>query len=108
MKIKDIEVNGKVYAIYGYTPIIEHTDTTATIEPNVMHKWGEVAELNIELEPPTDNTMVNEYLVQFKSGATPTVLNFPSDIKWGSSSTPKVNKEYIISIINNVAVMGGA
>lgn len=92
----------------GYvTPIVNQSATTATIQPNVLNVWGEVATLDITLATPSDTSIVNEYMVQFTSGATPTQLVLPDIIEWMSEPTINANAVYQLSIINNLAVIGG-
>ena len=91
----------------GYvTPIVNQTATTATIQPNVLNVWGEVASLDITLATPTDTSIVNEYMVQFTSGATATTLILPDTIQWMSEPTINANATYQLSIINKLAVIG--
>lgn len=84
--------------------LVEHgtSNTDTTISPNTLHKWDEIAELTLTLGAETPG-IVNEYLIQFTSGSTPTVLTLPEDIKWASKLEIKANKIYQISIVNNLA-----
>lgn len=93
---------------YAGIPIRNNTSNTADIEPNVLNVWGEMITLNITLAPPTDESIVNEYLIQFTSGATATQLTLPSDIAWTTDPIIEPNTTYIISIVNNIGVIGGA
>lgn len=77
-------------------------DTTFTLTPNTLHKWDEVTELTLTLGAETPG-IVNEYLIQFTSGTTPTIVTLPEDIKWASPLKTKANKIYQISIVNNLA-----
>lgn len=91
----------------GYVaPIINQSVTTATIQPNVLNVWGEVATLDITLATPSDTSIVNEYMVQFTSGATATQLVLPDTIEWMSEPIINANATYQLSIINNLAVIG--
>lgn len=65
----------------------------------------EVASLDISLADGEDG-VVNEYLVQFTSGATATTLTLPDDIAWMSAPSVQANKTYQVSIVNNLGVMG--
>lgn len=89
-------------------PIRNNTSNTAEIEPNVLNVWGEMVSLSITLAPPTDETIVNEYLIQFTSGTTATQLTLPSAIAWTTDPIIEPNTTYIISIVNNIGVIGGA
>lgn len=95
----------KINSSSGAITIVEYgtSSTNATISPNTFYKWDEVTELTLALGAETPG-IVNEYLIQFTSGATPTVLTLPKDIKWASPLKIKANKIYQISIVDNLAV----
>ena len=86
-------------------PIIQQTEATVEIAPNVLNLWGEVASLEITLAE-ADATKVNEYMFQFTSGEIATTLVLPADIKWVSAPNIQANKIYQVSIINNLGVIG--
>lgn len=88
------------------TKVVAQSAYAATIQPNMLNVWGEVASLDITLAEPTDNTIVNEYMVQFTSGATATTLTLPSTIKWMAAPNIQPNKTYQLSVINNLGVIG--
>ena len=102
-------VSGKAVANYVAeaidTPVVNHTETTVEITPNVLNVWGEVAELNITLAAGKEG-VANEYIIQFTSGNNPTILVLPSEIKWYNDKTPVIadNMVYQISILNGLAV----
>lgn len=81
------------------------TETTASITPNILHVWGEVPELNITLADGEDDT-VNEYMIQFTSGATATTLELPDNIQWMAAPIIQANKTYQLSIVNNLGIIG--
>lgn len=86
-------------------PVVNHTETTVEIAPNVLNMWGEVAELNITLGSGKKD-VANEYIIQFTSGETPTILALPNEIKWWNDKIPVIaeNMTYQISILNGLAV----
>lgn len=100
----------------GGTPVVEDEETepvasvSATLDPNTFYRWREVGSLTIlslsEIGLQEGN--LAEYMFEFKSGATPTVLTLPENVKWIGSHTVEANKTYQVSIVNNLAVMGGA
>lgn len=98
----DIEVEGEP------TAIVDHgtSDTTFELTPNILHKWGEVASLTLTLGAEIPN-VVNEFMIQFTSGATATRLSLPETVKWLNTPEIGANMVYQISILNNLAVMGG-
>lgn len=82
------------------------TDTTFELTPNMLHKWGEVASLTLTLGAETPG-VVNEYMFEFTSGATATQLSLPETVKWVTTPEIAANMMYQVSIVNNLAVMGG-
>lgn len=98
----DIEIEGES------TAIVDHgtNDTTFELTPNVLHKWDEVASLTLTLGAETPN-IVNEFMIQFTSGATATQLSLPETVKWLNTPEIAANMVYQVSIVNNLAVYGG-
>lgn len=84
--------------------LINETATTKTISPNIYYKWGEVAELNITLGDAANDDIVNEYMIEFISGTTPTNLILPADLKYEEPLVVEANKIYQIDIINNIVI----
>ena len=85
----------------GIAPVTDH-GTSDT----VLHRWGEVASLTLTLGAETPG-VVNEYMFQFTSGATATQLSLPETVKWTSTPEIAANTVYQVSIVDNLAVMGG-
>lgn len=80
------------------------------LDPNTLKKMGEVGTITV-LGFTTTGLQPNElaeYAFEFKSGDTPTVLTMPESVKWIGDHTIEANKTYQVSIVNNLAVMGGA
>lgn len=90
----------------GATAVVNHSETTVCIQPNVLNVWGEVAELDITLAEPADKACVNEYMLQFTSGEVAAMLTLPADIRWMSLPNIQANKIYQVSIINSLGVIG--
>ena len=88
--------------------VVDHgtDDTTFELTPNVLHRWGEVASLTLTLGAETPG-VVNEYMFQFTSGAVATQLSLPETVKWTSTPEIAANTVYQVSIVDNLAVMGG-
>lgn len=97
----------KAVDVKTHDAVVNHgtSDTTFALTPNVLHTWGTVTALTLTLATPTDNTIVNEYMVQFTSGATATTLSLPSTITWVATPNIQANKTYQVSIINNLGVI---
>ena len=87
----------------GSIPVINNgtSNTTATIQPNTLYIWGEVASLNISLATPTDNNIQNEYHFFFESGATATRLSLPNTVLWEEEPAIIPNCQYEVIIVNN-------
>jgi hypothetical protein len=65
-----------------------------TIKPNVLNVWGEMLYINIDLEQAEDDTIVNEYMIQFRSGDIETSLTLPENIQWIYDPLIKSNAVY--------------
>ena len=86
--------------------VIEQTETTVEIQPNVLNVWGEVEELEISFAE-ADPTQYNEYMIQFYSGAIATTLTLPSSVQWLFEPSINSYTTYQISIVNNLGIMEG-
>ena len=89
------------------TPIVKQTESSVAIAPNVLNKWGIIESLTITLATPQDSQRVNEYMIEFVSGTTPTTLTLPTSVKFPSAYSIEANKTYQISIINNIGLIVG-
>lgn len=111
-----IEDTGKIWnrgKFYGMgdiiptnIPLVKHTETSYSIQPNMYHVWGIVTSLNVSLAAPVDNNIYNEYLIQFSTGTTLPTVVLPSSVVWKDKLAPVIqqNKTYQISIVDNLAV----
>lgn len=88
--------------------IVNHgtSDTTFTLTPNIFHVWGTVASLTLTLATASTTTM-DEFMFQFTSGTTATTLSLPSSVKWVAEPEIEAGMTYQVSIVNNIAVIGG-
>lgn len=88
---------------------IELTTETATLQPNIYYSFGETIVLTLEFAEG-DPTKLNGYMFGFISGATPTVLALPSNIKWGNDNEIVIEsgKQYEVCIVNNIALWTAA
>ena len=95
--------------ISTYRPLQTSTSTSMTLTPNVYHRntSTSLASLTITLGTITDNTIHNEYFVEFTTRSAGTTVNLPSGIKWFNGETPtfEASTTYQISIINNLGVV---
>lgn len=81
------------------------------IKPNVFSRFDTPrTSLDITLEAPENDSIVNEYMFEFISGSTPTSLSisvptgYPA-IKWPEAWTPEANKIYQVSILNGIGLV---
>ena len=81
------------------------TNSSFTIKPNVKYIFGEREELTIQLNSPSNSSIVNHYMFEFISGDIATTLSLPTSIKWTTTPSIKANKIYQISIENNLGVI---
>lgn len=82
--------------------------TELTIKPNKYYQLGTVKNLTLKLSPIEDNNRYNEYMVEFVSGTEPTQLILPPQVKWIGSDVITTNRKYQLSIVNDLAVIGGS
>lgn len=83
-------------------------EVTQEINPNTFYKFGECTTLNITLGAKVDG-IYNEYMFQFRSGATPTVLGEIAGVSWVGDNTIKANTTYVVVIHDGIlAALGGA
>ena len=96
--------NGKASKV----AIVNHgtSDTTFTLTPNIFHVWGTVASLTLTLATASTTTM-DEFMFQFTSGTAATTLSLPSTVKWVAEPEIEAGMTYQVSIVNNIAVIGG-
>lgn len=82
---------------------------TQELSPNKYYKFGRCTSLTIALGTEVSG-ILNEYMFEFVSGVTATILNLPETVKWNNGNAPTIeaNKKYIVSIVSNIAVIGGA
>jgi len=83
------------------------TDTVATIEPNKLYVFPEMASLEITLAAIADNTIANEYHFIFESGATATTLTIPATVNQPDGFTVEANMIYEVSILENCMTAQG-
>lgn len=81
---------------------------TQEIQSNQFYEFGEVTSLTITLANQASG-YIGEYQFQFTSGSTPATLNLPEDVSYMVAPDFQIeaNKTYQVSILNNVAVIGG-
>ena len=90
-------------------PLQTSTSTSMTLTPNVYHRntSTSLARLTITLGAVSDDTILNEYLVEFTTRSAGTTITLPSNVKWVNGTTPtfEASTTYQISIVNNLGVV---
>ena len=89
--------------------MVQQTDTTLSIAPNVLNVWGVVSSLTISFDVGASGA-VNEYMIQFTCPSnTGTTLVLPSSVKWmnGEEFEPEAGWTYQVSIVDDLAVYSG-
>lgn len=83
------------------------SENTKELQPNKYYIFGEMETLTLTLAAGEENKL-SEYMFEFTSGTTPTTLTLPESVKWMGNNTIEASKTYQVSIVNNIAVLGGA
>ena len=95
-------------SINAVTPVVDKTSDSSTsfaIDPNKMYMFGTRTVLTITLNAG-ESDVVNEYMFQFTSGSTPTVLTMPNAVRWIKEPISiSANKKYSVSVENNLGIL---
>lgn len=97
---------GFVKKVDTSTPIVNHTESAVTIQPNVMNVWREeVTSLNITRGTDISG-IVNNYMVRFKAGEGCDVNFLRFTLQWygGYEPTWTAGNTYEISIVDDIAL----
>ncbi len=97
------------FSDFGAENIVEQTADTVSIRPNVLNVWNsDKAQLNISFTAGSQGVL-NEYMIQFQCGSTPTTLVLPEQVRWVDDETLEceANHIYQVSILNGMAVGAG-
>ena len=114
-KVEKHVFQGGNWAVSSFSPLsganasvtIPGDTITQELKPNTMYVFGTVKSLTVTFASEVPG-IVNEYMFQFASGTTSTVLSLPAGVKWISEHLILSNTTYQVSIVNYLAVMGGA
>ena len=103
----DYDVEWTDAPVGGDTPRqqMQNTNTTVTLQPNILYVFPEMASLTVTLGTPIDTNVANEYHFFFTSGATATTLTL-NDVLSDAYSI-EANMKYEVSILENVAYIKG-
>ena len=94
---------------YAGMPVVEVSQMldgmAYPLQPNTYYRLNGGANGTIfQLAAATDNTIVNEYVVEFSSVANVTDIYLPSSIVWANGEAPTFENPTVISIINGLGV----
>lgn len=84
---------------------MQNTNTTVTLQPNILYVFPEMTTLTVTLATPSDDDIANEFHFFFISGSTPTTLTL-NDVLSDAYSI-EANMKYEISVLENVAYIKG-
>ena len=87
----------------GSIHMVSQTDTTTSINPNILNVWGNVASLAISLLAGASGS-VNEYMLQFTVASDNFTLSLPSSVRWSEEPEWVNGNTYQVSIENNLAL----
>lgn len=87
----------------GSSQMVAQTDTTVSIQPNVLNVWGNVSSLAISLVAGAQGS-VNEYMLEFTVASDNFNLALPSSVRWSEEPEWVNGNTYQVSIENNLAL----
>lgn len=92
-----------------YKKIVETCNSDVELTPNAYYRitGNNLSILSFSLAQPDDDTILNEYFVEFTTSDTGTTIGFPSVIKWANGKVPEfsASSTYQVSIVNNLGVV---
>ena len=97
------------FSDFGSESIVMQTADTVSIRPGVLNVWNsDKTQLNISFALGSFG-VVNEYMIQFQCGSTPTTLILPEEVRWVDDEPLEceANHIYQVSILNGLAVGAG-
>lgn len=102
---------GETYQVLAYftdfnDKVVNHTNTTVSIKPNVLNVWGAVNSLNISFTAGNSGDE-NEYKMQFKVNSNSFTLTLPNGVKWIEEPEWESGYTYQVSVLNGLALGAG-
>ena len=103
--------SGETYQVLAYftdfnDKVVNHTNTTVSIKPNVLNVWGAVNSLNISFTAGNSGDE-NEYKLQFKVNSNNFTIALPSGVKWIEQPEWEPGYTYQVSVLNGLALGAG-
>ena len=102
-----LQVESSSGDILGDRKVDENSSTAAVIYLRTDNFPVAVNPVTLNVSMPESENSADEYIFQFTSGISPTVLTMPAYIKWVNEPVIEANKTYQVSIVNKIAVIGG-
>lgn len=98
----DIEIEGG-----GSIPIVEVSGTSVALTANqfTILTTEQTSTLTVTLNAVEDDTVYNEYMMQFTTGSTAPTVSFPSSVVWVETPTIEANATYQVSIVDNKGII---
>lgn len=90
----------------GSIQMVSQTDTTTSINPNVLNVWGAVTSLAINFVAGASGS-VNEYMLQFTVASDNFTLLFPPSVRWSEEPEWVNGNTYQVSVEDNLALYAG-
>ena len=87
--------------------IFEHSEVEVSILPNVLNLWDNIESLTISSFQGSQESRVNEYMLEFTVQGDNFTLTLPEGVRWASDPTWENGYTYQVSIVNNLAVFAG-
>lgn len=96
----DIEIDSSI-------PVVEASGTSVALTANqfTMLTTVQTSTLTVTLNAVDDDTIYNEYMMQFTTGTTAPTVNFPSSVVWVETPTIEASKTYQVSIVDNKGII---
>lgn len=98
--------NGAIYSAYRQIDNVvgdSNGNASLALRMNMLHVVTNCTRLSVYIGLAEGN----EGIFQFTCGSTPVTLVMPSTVKWVNEPTIEANKTYQVSVLNNIAVIGG-
>jgi hypothetical protein len=89
--------------------IVQQSESSVAINPNVLNVWGEISSLAITFTAGSSRE-VNEYMFQFTCPSdAATTLTLPGTVRWANDDPlePEAGHTYQVSVVDNLAVYAG-
>lgn len=104
-KVITNEFNSLKEAKANKVRVVNQTESTVTIQPNVMNVWGTITNLNV-IKGDDIAGIVNNYMIRFTAGDSAAVIFSGMNVKWYGGEVPTwtAGNTYEISIVDNIAL----